>query len=757
MEEEEEEDVSYRLALIEAFLTERGQKLTSPVWPIRDKQLSTFISIFTDQYTGTSTTFLLAYDAIESDIPIICVSAMSGRRLLDAISFLNASRGVAKKHIVLQRHALDRHARTSSLTKEAKSQIQRISLAVQAASDLARKLDDDPTPGVTLADHNHATGKGISRSEPSKVDDNAGKTGTKIESTEAPGVGVEAGFATVPDESPNSEQKENVATNEANEVSDDMMQQLFRSRKVTRSLFRNQIHKSGQVNLKPETITMSKLQTARPEAVLETKTQAEDVKPDSAGNAEVQSDAINTNTVAPQDAYQMVQSRVPSSRIGRLWEYGGLATSMAMGVVGAGFRRATGGDDSGSLLLSPANIERLVAKLSKMRGAALKLGQMLSLQDSKVMPESIQLVLQRVQDRANYMPQFQRDQVLRDNLGPNWRDLFESFDEVPMAAASIGQVHGAVLKETGQRVAVKVQYPGVADSIDSDLNNLSILLTASRLLPKGLYLDKTIANARTELAWECDYIREAECGRKFKELLKDDTDIFTIPEIIPYASGKQVLTMERLDGIAVTRVQSFTQSQRDWIGSQIMRLCLREIGEFRYMQTDPNWTNFLYNSATNRLELLDFGASRAYPAAFISLYVRLLAAASRNEREKCRELSQELGYLTGFESKAMVNAHVSSITTIAEPFMKSSPEVYDFRDQTITDRVREFIPLMLRERLSPPPEETYSLHRKLSGAFLLCARLGSRVRCREMFEEMLEKVEFVDERYKGRDDIPMAQ
>ncbi|EFE38170.1 hypothetical protein TRV_07175 [Trichophyton verrucosum HKI 0517] len=710
-------DVSYRLLLSEAFLVEKGQKLTG----LANQMQASNFNIFTGRYTGTPSTSLLAYDAIKSDIPIICVSAMSGRRLLDAISFFNASRGVAKKHIVLQRHALDRHARTSSLTKEAKTQIQRISLAVQAASDLARKLDDDPTPGVTLADYNNARGRGVSRSEPSKVDDNTGTTGTKIESTEAPGVGVKAGFSTVPDEGPNSEQKEDVATNEENEMSDEMMQQLFRSRKVTRSLFKNQIHKPGQVNLKSETIPVLKPQTVGPEAVLETKTQAEGVKLDSAGNAEVQSDVINTNNVAPQDAYQMVQSRVPSSRIGRLWEYGGLATSMAMGVVGAGFRRATGGDDSGSLLLSPANIERLVAKLSKMRGAALKLGQMLSLQ------------------------------------GPNWRDLFESFDEVPMAAASIGQVHGAVLKETGQRVAVKVQYPGVADSIDSDLNNLSILLTASRLLPKGLYLDKTIANARTELAWECDYIREAECGRKFKELLKDDTDIFTIPEIIPYASGKQVLTMERLDGIAVTRVHSFTQSQRDWIGSQIMRLCLREIGEFRYMQTDPNWTNFLYNSATNRLELLDFGASRAYPAAFISLYVRLLAAASRNEREKCRELSQELGYLTGFESKAMVNAHVSSITTIAEPFMKSSPEVYDFRDQTITDRVREFIPLMLRERLSPPPEETYSLHRKLSGAFLLCARLGSRVRCRDMFEEMLEKVEFVDERYKGRDDIPVAQ
>lgn len=87
----------------------------------------------------------------------------------------------------------------------------------------------------------------------------------------------------------------------------------------------------------------------------------------------------------------------------------------------------------------------------------------------------------------------------------------------------------------------------------------------------------------------------------------------------------------------------------------------------------------------------------------------------------------------------MLKAHVGSILALAEPFSRAAPDVYDFRDQTVTDRVREFIPLMVRERLAPPPEETYSLHRKLSGAFLMCAKLGSRVRCREIFEDVLER------------------
>lgn len=431
--------------------------------------------------------------------------------------------------------------------------------------------------------------------------------------------------------------------------------------------------------------------------------------------------------------YEMRESRVPSSRFGRFWQYSGLATSMAFGAVGEGFRRFTGGGAEGSLMLSEGNMNRLVAKLSRMRGAALKLGQMMSFQDSKVLPPTINTVLQRVQDSADYMPPSQRNQVLERNLGENWRDLFSNFEEKPFAAASIGQVHKATLASNGKDVAVKVQYPGVRNSIDSDLNNLSLLLTASRLLPKGLFLDKTIANARTELGWECDYEREAKACIRFRELLVDEGQVFAVPEVYTEASGMDVLTAEFLTGTAVTKIKDLTQDERDWIGTQILRLALRELMEWRFMQTDPNWTNFLYHRESKKLQLLDFGASRDFPDSFIEPYVSLLIAASKGDREACRDLSVELGYLTGREGKAMLDAHVDSILVLAEPFVETAPDIYNFEDQTITDRVRANIGLMLRERQAPPPEETYSLHRKLSGAFLLCARLRSRIRTRDMF------------------------
>ncbi|KAI5304820.1 hypothetical protein KEM56_005872 [Ascosphaera pollenicola] len=649
---------------------------------------------------------------------------MSGKRLLDLITLLNAAQAVAGKHIALQGHWLDVHLKTSSLTRGLKGQAESICSGVQAARALTGRLNE------------------VSKQHPDLHPVNvAGQDDLKTERRGAP-----------PDET--SAQQVNQDSASIKSPHGDDLAQIVQSPKLKRRFTGPVPYKPDGQKTRPSPASIHP-NSKSPSAPFKPAPWADyqpggTTAPPSPSPEQPATDSKITPVQPP--TRHMIESRVPSSRLGRLWEYGGLATSMTFGVIGEGFRRAAGSANTGSLLLSRANVERLVAKLSRMRGAALKIGQMMSIQDMKMMPEAVREILQRVQDQANYMPASQRDKVLTNDLGPNWRNLYDSFEERPLAAASIGQVHGAVLKGTDQKVAVKVQYPGVADSIDSDLNNISILLTASKMLPKGLYLDKTIANARTELAWECDYVREAECAQRFKELLKDDA-AFHVPEVITSASGKQVLTMERVYGIPVTRIKDFSQAQRDWIGTQIMRLCFRELCEFRFMQTDPNWTNFLYNESTGKIELLDFGASREYSAEFISQYLNVILAASRNDRERCVRISKDLGYLTGFETPAMVDAHIKSLLALAEPYMDSAPDVYDFSDQTITDRVRSLIPVMLNERLTPPPEETYSLHRKLSGAFLLCARLGSKVRCKDIFNEALKKVEWADDATVSQESI----
>ncbi|KAG8686159.1 hypothetical protein FRC09_014306, partial [Ceratobasidium sp. 395] len=129
------------------------------------------------------------------------------------------------------------------------------------------------------------------------------------------------------------------------------------------------------------------------------------------------------------------------------------------------------------------------------------------------------------------------------------------------------------------------------------------------------------------------------------------------------------------------------------------------------MQTDPNWSNFLYNPKTDQLELIDFGASREYTKEFMDNWYMLLSAAVREDREACVEYSLKLGYLTGQENEEMLSAHVRSLTFLGVPFRSSTPQPFSFTSQTITDEIRALIPVMLRHRLTPPPQETYSLNR----------------------------------------------
>ncbi|KAF9208489.1 hypothetical protein BGZ49_008674 [Haplosporangium sp. Z 27] len=436
------------------------------------------------------------------------------------------------------------------------------------------------------------------------------------------------------------------------------------------------------------------------------------------------------------------EASMPTSRVGRLFHYGGLAASLGVGALTETVRRSVGyGTTSpGSpTFMTPANMDRLVSKFTKMRGAALKLGQMLSIQDNKLLSPELEEVLLRVQNSANFMPEKQMRKVMSQTMGSNWESEFTDFDMIPIAAASIGQVHRAVHRATGMPVAVKVQYPGVAASIDSDLANLKTFVLMSSILPRGMYLDNTIKVAQRELAWETDYLREAECIEEFGRLLRDDPD-YRVPRLVREASGPMVLTMEWMHGETMTyAMQNCDQTARNRIGTSILSLCLRELFDFQYMQTDPNWTNFLYNPESTKLELLDFGATRGFDSRFTSLYLKTILAGAAGDREGCLRYSRELGFLTGDETPVMETAHINSLLTLSEPFQESAPDVYDFKYQTITQRVKDQIPTMLKYRLTPPPDETYSMHRKMAGAFLLCSKLGAKVECKKLFRDITSR------------------
>ena len=433
------------------------------------------------------------------------------------------------------------------------------------------------------------------------------------------------------------------------------------------------------------------------------------------------------------------QSNVPTGRIERFMQLGLMAGELVIGGMIEGVRRVgtTAPDAVGNPMLNARTAKRIAERLSHMRGAAMKLGQLLSLEGPDFLPPDFAAALSMLRAGADPMPHAQLRRVLGREYGSGWETRFAHFEFEPVAAASIGQVHYAVTVD-GREVALKIQYPGVAQSIDSDVENVTGLLRLLKLLPSNIDVRETIAEAKRQLHQEADYIKEAELLQRYRRLVADEPRL-RVPQVYEDLTTKRILAMDFVIGQSLEALASeeTPQTRRDAMGRVLMRLLFRELFEFRFMQTDPNFANYLYDPVENQIVLLDFGSVRRFESRFVARFLRLCKAIIANDRDAVRRLATEIGYFQRDDPEDVVNRGVELIMLVCEPLRYRG--IYDFAQSKLPQRAREagFDLLLNSDGLRAPPPETLFLHRKLAGSFLIMARIGARANVHSLISPFL--------------------
>ncbi|WP_226499355.1 AarF/ABC1/UbiB kinase family protein [Pseudomonas sp. MWU16-30322] len=425
---------------------------------------------------------------------------------------------------------------------------------------------------------------------------------------------------------------------------------------------------------------------------------------------------------------------MPGSRLSRLMRFGSLASGVVGGMLAEGARQWAQGKRPAlsDLLLTPANAQRVTEQLSQLRGAAMKVGQLLSMDAGDLLPSELSDMLSRLRSDAHPMPMSQLVAVLQENWGKGWEGRFERFSFTPLAAASIGQVHAAQGKY-GQRLAIKVQYPGVRESISSDVDNVATLLRMSGLLPHGMDVAPLLQEAKLQLQNEADYLKEAMHLQRFHQLLADSPD-FLVPRGYAELSTPNILVMSFADGVALESFEHAPQAERDRIITLLFGMLLREVFEFQCVQTDPNFANYRYQQDTGKIVLLDFGATRLYSRNSTEAFRQLLVAGLREDRAAITEAALEVGY---FQHQTLPKHRLlltDLICQACEPLRHQG--AYDFAMSDLAARLRDAGWQLGADRdfWHIPPVDVLFLHRKVGGLYLLAAKLEARVNVQCLFE-----------------------
>lgn len=364
--------------------------------------------------------------------------------------------------------------------------------------------------------------------------------------------------------------------------------------------------------------------------------------------------------------------------------------------------------------------DHLADTLGELKGAVMKLGQFAS-QVSDLLPDDIASALSRLQQQAPPMDfALIREQIELELDAPVAR-LFAHLEEKPYAAASIGQVHRAHLLD-GREVVVKVQYPGIADSCDSDLRQLKRALRMGRLVQVDKQvLDAMFGEIRDRLYEELDYCREAESLRAFQHWFADEPRV-RLPAVIDSHSSRAVLTMEYLPGYALEQAPP---EQRAALGRTLVDMMARSLFEYHAVHADPNPGNFAVDPQ-GRLIIYDFGCVKHLPEGTIRAYRELIVAALACDWQAVDQALLELGARVPGSAPLPDTFYADWRPIVLKPLLAQNG--FDFGQSRIHKAVMAKSPEVLKlTRQLQPPSQTVFVDRMINGHYWTLVKLGEVV------------------------------
>lgn len=393
------------------------------------------------------------------------------------------------------------------------------------------------------------------------------------------------------------------------------------------------------------------------------------------------------------------------------------------------------------------------SELGELKGSLMKAGQMLSMYGEHFLPPEANHLLKSLQSDSVPLTWEAIEPTLKKQMPAEKLALLD-IEKEALASASMGQVHRARIKATGESIVLKIQYPNVDRAIDSDLRAIKTLLNTLKLLPKDFDIEPLFKEVRQMLEQETDYDIEARLTEEYHARLAGDKR-FVVPQVLREFSGPKILatTFERGLRADDPLIQSLPQERRNRLGFNFLDLYFKEIFEWGVVQTDPHNGNYRIRidpQGHDQLVLLDFGATRAYKDDFLIPYRRMIRGALFNDRDAFLKEALHLGFIEEGDAAELVHLFEEFCKEMVEPFIApddprnhkgliATDGTYDWKNTDLPQRISKKVILILRNHAwRTPPEEIVFLDRKIGGVFIFLSVLRAKIRGRDILLKYIE-------------------